>query len=234
MITYIYTLECPIKHTIFYVGKTGNVKERYHTHCKPNSRGGKKITNYLIYLRRQQLKPILDIIDQSEEDDWSWLEKYWISQLKAWGFKLLNTTDGGEKKYHYNHSEETKMIIRDKQKGRKQSEEWCNNISKGRLGIKFSKEHIENLSKSHKGKGPINVKKPVYKLNKNFEILDKYESITDALDSLNVPHDAGSISKVCKGKLKSSLGYYWRYVDDYNKLLSQPELIGTLKTIQNL
>lgn len=31
MTTYIYTLECPIKHTIIYVGKTINIKERYHT-----------------------------------------------------------------------------------------------------------------------------------------------------------------------------------------------------------
>lgn len=35
--------------------------------------------------------------------------------------------------------------------GKKFSEEWKANISKGKLGVEFTKEHRENLSKSHMG-----------------------------------------------------------------------------------
>jgi hypothetical protein len=200
------------------VGKTINLKERYRTHCKPNSGGGKKISNYLKYIRNNKAKPILEIIDYTEDADWSWLEKYWISQLRAWGFNLLNSTEGGEKQYHFTHTEESKKLISDKQKGRKLSKEWCNNISKGKLGVGFSNEHLLNLSKSHLGIPNIQAKKSVYKLNEKFEILKKYNSITEALKDNNINTNVGTISKVCKGKLKSTLGYHWCYVDDYNNL----------------
>lgn len=217
MTVYIYTLECPLKHTIIYVGKTINLKERYKGHCTL-SKHKSKIGNYLKYLKKFQLKPIMTVIDSTDEEDWSWLERYWISQMRAWGFNLLNCTDGGEKQYHYHHTELSKNKISLAQKGRKLNKEWCDNISKGRSGITFSENHINNLSISHKGITYPTLYKSVYKLNNNLEILDKYDSITDALKSLNVNTDIGSISKVCKGKLKSTLGYNWCYVEDYDKL----------------
>jgi len=157
-------------------------------------------------------------LDHTNDDDWSWLERYWISQFKAWGFNLLNHTDGGEEQYHFKHSDETKKKIGDKQRNRKLPKEWCVNISKGKTDVKFSKTHINNLSISHKGKSKPLFQKPVFKLDDKFQILSKYSSITEALIDLSADTKIGSISKACKGKLKSALGYHWCYAEDYQNL----------------
>ena len=215
---YIYTLECPIKNNIFYIGKTKNLKERYHSHCTPNKRKGGKLYAYLKYIKNNNLKPILNIIDSTDDINWSWLEQYWISQFKCWGFNLLNVTNGGEKQYHFKHSEETKKLISQKQLGKKLPKEWRNNISKGKKGKKFSNAHIINLSKSHKNKSVEHSYKSVYQIDKNFKILNKFDSITSALKFINANIDSGSISKVCNGKFRTAYGYHWCYVEDYENL----------------
>lgn len=96
---YIYTLstkEDP--YNIRYVGKTsGLLKTRLDRH----------ISNY--YLKENTYKsrwlksiikkgqtPIITEIDCVKESEWEYWEKFWIAQFKAWGFKLTNTTDGGD------------------------------------------------------------------------------------------------------------------------------------------
>ena len=97
------------------------------------------------------------------------------------------------------------------------SDEWKKNISNGKKGVKFSEKHLKNLSISHKGQ-ISNLIKPVYQINiNNGQILNKFNSITKALKYLNVDLNSGSISEVCKGKLTSTYGYYWCYVDNYNE-----------------
>lgn len=49
-------------------------------------------------LKKLKLKPIMKILDETT-DNWQQLETYWISQFKAWGFRLTNHTDGGEGSY---------------------------------------------------------------------------------------------------------------------------------------
>ena len=95
MKTYIYILQDPITQEVRYVGKSNNPKRRYTSHLcdKP------KIKYYSYYwiqsLLKKGLKPIMTIIDETDSD-WQQLEKYWIGQFKAWGFKLTNITEGGE------------------------------------------------------------------------------------------------------------------------------------------
>lgn len=215
---YIYTLECPINHVVIYVGKTINLKERYHSHCTPNKRKGGKLYGYLKHIKNNNLKPILEVIDSTEDINWSWLEQYWISQFKTWGFNLLNVTNGGEKQYHFNHTEETKKIISEKQLGKKLSKEWCDNISKGKKGVKFSDKHIINLSESHKNNSVESCWKSVYQLDDNFNILNKFDSITFALKFINHNDRSGSISRVCNGKFRTAYGYRWCYTEDYDNL----------------
>ena len=42
------------------------------------------------------LSPVLEVLDECTENDWMTMEQYWISQLKAWNFRLLNETLGGD------------------------------------------------------------------------------------------------------------------------------------------
>lgn len=96
MITYIYTLSDPNTGVIKYVGKTVNIKQRYSAHVS-DARIGKKnnlVSNWIKSLLNKGLKPTMEIIDEVQ-GDWEWLEQYWISQFRTWGFKLKNTCDGG-------------------------------------------------------------------------------------------------------------------------------------------
>ena len=69
----IYTLIDPRDNQVRYVGKTNNIKR----------------------LIRNDYKPIIEILDEVDEAEWEFWEKYWICQFKAWGFDLVNATDGG-------------------------------------------------------------------------------------------------------------------------------------------
>jgi len=94
MTTYIYTLTDPITNQIRYVGKTINLKERYKNHLRSNP--GTHCSNWIKSLRNKNLVPLIEVIDETDSEDWASLEQYWIAQIRAWGFNLVNLTDGGE------------------------------------------------------------------------------------------------------------------------------------------
>lgn len=95
MKTYIYTLEHPISGEIRYIGKTNSLERRLHYHCTVGIKSNNKLGNWLKFLKKLKLKPIINILDETEFN-WQLLEIYWISQFKTWGFNLLNHTEGGE------------------------------------------------------------------------------------------------------------------------------------------
>lgn len=93
---FIYTLEHPVTQEIRYVGKTRNLKERFKNHCNPlhNEKSHKR--NWINSLRKQKLKPVMQVLDEVPESEWQYWEIYWLQQLKCWGFDLVNHTAGGE------------------------------------------------------------------------------------------------------------------------------------------
>lgn len=93
---YIYTLENPITGEIRYVGKTKNPKMRFHNHCNKLHNTNSHKRNWINSLRNLGLRPIMNIIDEVEESEWHYWEKYWIQQLKNWGYNLTNHTSGGD------------------------------------------------------------------------------------------------------------------------------------------
>lgn len=98
MITYIYTLSHPITNEIKYVGKTINLKQRLSAHISDAKINKKNnlVSTWIKSLLNQNLKPNIEVIDETYHDDWSKLEQYWISQFKTWGFNIKNITLGGE------------------------------------------------------------------------------------------------------------------------------------------
>lgn len=93
---YIYTLTDPITNQIRYVGKTNNIVQRYKAHLNKAKRHQKHMFNWINALKKEGLKPIMEIIDVVSIEEWKFWEQYWISQLKTWGFKLINYTNGGD------------------------------------------------------------------------------------------------------------------------------------------
>lgn len=214
---YIYILIDPLTGEVRYCGKTNNIKVRIAGHLK-EKRSNKDKIDWVKNLKSQKEKPELCIIDEVPDEDWSFWEKYWISQLKCWGFDLLNKTNGGESGVTgFKHTKEARRKISEKQKGRTMPLEWRKNISLSKKGVKFSKKHKKNLSLSHKGNIPSTII-PIYQIDiGNGNVIREYSSISDALRYLKISLKSGLITQVCQGKLKSAYGYYWCYVDKYDE-----------------
>ena len=104
--------------------------------------------------------------------------------------------------------------------------EWCTqeyNINYGNGNIKrslshkgkrFTKTHIENMSKARIGKrvGSKNYKSiPVAQYNKNGEFITVYESARIAEQALHLPNNSGRhILDCARGKLKTAYGFIWK------------------------
>lgn len=144
MTTFIYTLS--IENDIRYVGKSNAPFGRLKKHLKECKLKRTKKEKWLFSLKEKGITPKLEILDEVSETDWSFYEKYWISQLKCWGFNLLNGTEGGEGSDGFRgkkHSNETKNKCKESAlKNRKLSDDDI-------LEIRNSKEDRIHLMKKH-------------------------------------------------------------------------------------
>ena len=95
-IVYIYTLTDPISGQVRYVGKTKNLAQRRHNHLNSCRDKNTHKRNWINKLRKKGCLPIMEVIDEVTESEWKYWEKYWIQQLAAWGFDLVNHTEGGD------------------------------------------------------------------------------------------------------------------------------------------
>lgn len=83
-------------------------------------------------------------------------------------------------------------------------------VSEARKGMKFTKEHCDNMSKARKGKNyNKGNSQPIEQLTLDGELVATYPSISEA-------HRATGYSKThiaccCMGREKSLRGYLWRY-----------------------
>ena len=93
-IVFIYELIDPLTNETRYIGKTTNVKNRFNLHLKDTSKTYKG--NWIRSLLKQNLEPIINVIDEVSENEWSFWERWYISLYKGWGFRLTNGTNGGE------------------------------------------------------------------------------------------------------------------------------------------
>lgn len=105
----IYTITDPIENTIVYVGQAKDFNSRvssYKYNC-----GNHKIAVWIDKIRAIGYEPIIEVLDEIPDcykgfdkqflyDFLYDLERYWIKQLKAWGFLLLNVHNYTISDYH--------------------------------------------------------------------------------------------------------------------------------------
>lgn len=190
----IYTLECPITNQVRYVGKTKQkLIDRWYAHCSSyrlNETKSYKNT-WIKSLIKKNLKPIIKLLDITTEENWQECEQYWISQFKAWGFNLVNMTDGGEGCINgrgplgYKHTEEAKRKISIANSGQK-SKKWLKNISEG-------------------------MKIPIVQYTLEGNKLKEWKSATDAGIALGDINKKKNITSCCKAQRKSAYGFIWKY-----------------------
>jgi hypothetical protein len=175
-----------------YVGKANNVTQRYRAHLNRARKHQIHKKNWVENLKKQGLRPIIEVIDIVPIDDWIFWETYWISQMKTWGFDLINYTNGGDgctfgnetsfKKGHKlwlgkNHSEETKKKIGE------------NNAFKGKPSLK---------------------RRQVKQLTLLGDLIKIWDCILDAEKETN--SSSSKIVLVCKGERKTHNNFKWEYI----------------------
>ncbi len=149
----IYALCCPITSEARYVGKTIDLYIRVRAHLYEKSPSYKK--NWLTSLKKNGLKPlvrVLEIIENSNDEDWQERERWWIKSLKEDGCRLTNQEDGGLGGKLL--TDEIKNKISISNRGRKPHASAIENSVKARKGKKASEETIAKMKASKAGTVP--------------------------------------------------------------------------------
>ncbi len=150
-LTYIYTLSD--NTGIRYVGKSNNPYKRLRDHKKECKKRRTHKEKWLYSLFESGCEIKLEILEEISNDNWCEAETYWISQLTAWGFRLVNGTRGGEGSNGFEgkrHSIETKQKCSEAARKLVLTDEMRNKISQSNRNRILSKESKERMSKKAK------------------------------------------------------------------------------------
>jgi len=220
-LTYIYTLSDPRTDIFYYVGKTITPENRLKGHIKDakTKRRNNLSCNWVKSLLKEGVEPKMDIIDEVY-GEWEWLERYWISQFKTWGFELKNMTNGGDSNPMSNPSSRKK--VSDKLKGVSLSKEHKDNVSKAKTGVPIHSEKqkanyskmnggINNpmFGKKHSNTTLLKMKIPILQYTLDDDLVREWDSAAD------VERECGLIAKCinrcAKGDRATAYGYKWVY-----------------------
>lgn len=97
MTAYIYALRDPVTHQMRYVGKTTNLKRRWHDHVHLRATDHSYRANWLRSLLAAGKRPKMMLLDTlSDHDDWELREQRWVRTLRAYDQPITNLAIGGE------------------------------------------------------------------------------------------------------------------------------------------
>lgn len=192
-----------------YVGQAIDYKQRIRTH-KFNSKKNKNTPFYNALKKYGWENFSINVIEECEENKLNEREIYWIEEKKSLYPNGYNLLEGGKQARHTNI---TKQKISDGRKGIKFSKDHIENLRKSHIGYVMSEEQKRKISESNKGKKhSLETKRKlkylqphrreVGRFDKEGNLIFKYESIMDASIDLNC--SPGNISECCNGKRKMS------------------------------
>src|SRR5678816_2737565 len=97
---YIYALCQPDdSRAVRYIGKTNDLADRYDSHLgSPRYKHERHLpkTRWVAKLLREELVPVMEVLEICDESNWRESEQAWISFYRSNGTKkLLNISDGG-------------------------------------------------------------------------------------------------------------------------------------------
>lgn len=195
-------LECKPK----YIGiTTKSLKDRLKRHLDYHKLIGNSYKqNWIKSLLKENITPVIYLVQECNNINEGYeLEKYWISKFTKEGYKLVNSTLGGEGTLGNKLKPEHKLKIINSLVGRKHSEE-----TKRIMSISAKKYLKTNPRTGEYRRIPI----LQFDLNNNF--IKEYLYIKEAIELNNKNWSSGSISKCCNREFKQAYGYIWKYKDN--------------------
>ena len=127
---------------------------------------------------------------------------------------LVNMTDGGEGKFGLKDSIITKQRKRESAINKPKSDQHIQNLSKAKKGISrgycpwlVNDEKRSNRMKLLKLGKPSLKKVALFQLNKNLNIINEFQSITDAVNKTKIK----GVGNALTGLAKTAGGYIWKY-----------------------
>lgn len=148
---YIYVLKHPDTLEIRYVGKTVRKLSRRLGNHIANAKGNKHnkhLSNWILSILKEGKRPIIELLETCQSDNWQEREQYWISKFP----NLINLTAGGDGCIGFIHNSETIEKIRQAKLGTKHSIEFKEAMSKRLKGISLSEEHKSKIGLANKGR----------------------------------------------------------------------------------
>src|SRR6476620_3006053 len=93
----IYALSEPVTGELRYVGQTAlTLENRLKSHTWDSTLAHKNHrTKWLKKLISQGLLPIIELLEEVSESEANDAERFWITQFKALGCRLINVQEGG-------------------------------------------------------------------------------------------------------------------------------------------
>lgn len=147
-VIYIYGLVDPRTDQIRYVGKSIRPLARLQNHC--NESGKCHRVNWIKLLKREGLRPTLQILEVVRDGCWQTVEREWIAHFRSLGIQLVNNTDGGDGVAGL--PEETKARMRTVWLGRKHKPESLIKIGTASRGRTHSDSYKQMMRQIMKGR----------------------------------------------------------------------------------
>lgn len=85
------------------------------------------------------------------------------------------------------------------------------------LGLKYTQEHRDNISKALKGKCPLSTNpnsKAIVQFDLDMNLIKKWDCLQDAVNELGIPQPI--ISKSLTNRRKTGGGFIWKYKFEYD------------------
>lgn len=242
----IYGLKDPRTGAIRYVGKsaTGLKRPRVHKSRSRDPSNKTHVANWIRELTALGFDYEIVVLEYLPNNTaFREAEPRWIAKLRADGYDLTNSTDGGDGIWGHRHSDETRKKMSTTRKGRVFSEAHKQALSKARQGIKLNltDEQRRQISESKKGnkynlgrvvsqemRARISAKLTGRKMPEEEKIkqrlahaknakpfMDQYGTVyASSKDAIRrLGVNPSSLLRVLKGRLKSTKGYKFSYIE---------------------
>ena len=94
-VRFIYTLSHPITKEIRYIGQTKNLENRLNVHINDSKIKTSYVNKWINSLVKTGLKPVMEILEECNNEDIDDNEILYIALFKSGGFRLTNSESGG-------------------------------------------------------------------------------------------------------------------------------------------